>query len=316
MKVSVKVPATTANIGPGFDCLGMALPIYNTITIEETVLPGTGVEINVLADNDSIDQQSLDHVPSDENSIVYKAVELLYNSIGQSPSELKINIHSNIPVARGLGSSSSVIVGALIAANELLGRPADEVALLSIACEIEGHPDNITPAIVGGLVISSQEEDGSVVYRKLEWPDDWAVTVCVPDFELSTDIARSVLPKEVPMKDAIFNAKRLAMFVQAVHTKDSELMKLALQDRLHQPYRMKLVPGLDKIIDNLRHFDNVLGCVLSGAGSSILVISERNDLDKIRTIVRDTWADQNIKCDIKTLSVENNGAQIISNEDQ
>lgn len=315
MKVSVKVPATTANIGPGFDCLGMALPIYNTITIEETVLPGTGVEINVLADNDSIDQLSLDHVPSDENSIVYKAVELLYNSIGQSPSELKINIHSNIPVARGLGSSSSVIVGALIAANELLGRPADEVALLSIACEIEGHPDNITPAIVGGLVISSQEEDGSVVYRKLEWPDDWAVTVCVPDFELSTDIARSVLPKEVPMKDAIFNAKRLAMFVQAVHTKDSELMKLALQDRLHQPYRMKLVPGLDKIIDNLRHFDNVLGCVLSGAGSSILVISERNDLDKIRAIVRDTWADQNIKCDIKTLSVENNGAQIISNED-
>lgn len=315
MKVSVKVPATTANIGPGFDCLGMALPVYNTVTIEETVLPGTGVEINVLADNDSIDQLSLDHVPSDENSIVYKAVELLYNSIGQSPSELKINIHSNIPVARGLGSSSSVIVGALIAANELLGRPADEVALLSIACEIEGHPDNITPAIVGGLVISSQEEDGSVVYRKLEWPSEWAVTVCVPDFELSTDIARSVLPKEVPMKDAIFNAKRLAMFVQAVHTKDSELMKLALQDRLHQPYRMKLVPGLDKIIDNLKHFDNVLGCVLSGAGSSILIISERNDLDKIRNVVKETWADQNIKCNIKTLSVENNGAQIISNED-
>lgn len=315
MKISVKVPATTANMGPGFDCVGMALPLYNTITIEETVLPGTGVEINVMADSESIDQLSLDHIPSDENSIVYKAVELLYNSIGQTPSELKINIHSNIPVARGLGSSSSVIVGALIAANELLGRPADEVALLSIACEIEGHPDNITPAIVGGLVISSQEDDGSVVYRKLDWPSDWAVTVCVPDFELSTDIARSVLPKEVPMKDAIFNAKRLGMFVHAVHTHDAELMKLALQDRLHQPYRMKLVPGLDKIIENLKHFDNVLGCVLSGAGSSILIISEKNNLDKIRSIVRDTWADQNIKCDIRTLSVENNGAQIISNED-
>ena len=275
MKVSVKVPATTANMGPGFDCVGMALPIYNTITIEETVLPGTGIEINVLADSDSIDQLSLDHIPSDENSIVYKAVELLYNSIGQTPSELKINIHSNIPVARGLGSSSSVIVGALIAANELLGRPADEVALLSIACEIEGHPDNITPALYGGFNIAML----------------------------------------VPMKDAIFNAKRLAMFVEAVHTHDSELMKLALQDRLHQPYRMKLVPGLDKIIDNLRHFDNVLGCVLSGAGSSILIISEKNNLDKIRSIVKDTWADQNIKCEIKTLSVENTGAQIISNED-
>lgn len=315
MKISVKVPATTANMGPGFDCLGMALPVYNTVTIEETVLPGTGVEINVIADSDSIDQLSLDHIPLDENSIVYKAVELLYNSIGQTPSELKITIHSNIPVARGLGSSSSVIVGALIAANELLGRPADEVALLTIACEIEGHPDNITPAIVGGLVISSQEDDGSVVYRKLDWPDEWAVTVCVPDFELSTDIARSVLPSEVPMKDAIFNAKRLAMFVEAVHTKDSALMKLALQDRLHQPYRMKLVPGLDSIIENLKHFDDVLGCVLSGAGSSILIISEKNNVDKIKDIVKETWANKNIKCEIRTLSVENNGAQVISNED-
>lgn len=315
MKVSVKVPATTANIGPGFDCLGMALPIYNTITIEETVLPGTGIEINVIAESAAIDELSLEHIPLDENSLVYKAVELLYNSIGQTPSELKINIHSNIPVARGLGSSASVIVGALIAANELLGKPADEVALLSIACEIEGHPDNITPAIVGGLVLSSQEDDGSVVYRKLNWPTEWAITVCVPDFELSTDIARSVLPKEVPMKDAIFNAQRLGMFVQAVNTKDAELMKLALKDRLHQPYRMKLVPGLDKIMDNLRHIDSVLGCVLSGAGSSILVISEKNDLDKIRGIVKDTWTDQNIKSDIKTLNIEQTGAQIVSNED-
>lgn len=315
MKVSVKVPATTANIGPGFDCLGMALPIYNTITIEETVLPGTGIEINVIAESAAIDELSLEHIPLDENSLVYKAVELLYNSIGQTPSELKINIHSNIPVARGLGSSASVIVGALIAANELLGKPADEVALLSIACEIEGHPDNITPAIVGGLVLSSQEDDGSVIYRKLNWPTEWAITVCVPDFELSTDIARSVLPKEVPMKDAIFNAQRLGMFVQAVNTKDAELMKLALKDRLHQPYRMKLVPGLDKIMDNLRHIDSVLGCVLSGAGSSILVISEKNDLDKIRGIVKDTWTDQNIKSDIKTLNIEQTGAQIVSNGD-
>ena len=315
MKISVKVPATTANLGPGFDCLGMALPIYNTVTIEETVLPGTGIEINVLSDADSIDQLSLDHVPTDENSIVYKAVELLYNSIGQTPSELKINIQSGIPVARGLGSSSSVIVGALIAANELLGKPADEVALLTIASEIEGHPDNITPAITGGLVISSQEDDGSVIYRKLDWPQDWAITVCIPDFELSTEIARSVLPSEVPMKDAVFNAKRMAMFIQAVNTHDSELMKLALHDRLHQPYRMKLIPGLETIMNDLKHFENVLGCVISGAGSSILIISEKNNLDKIRSTVKDIWVNQNIKCEIRTLSVENNGAKIISNED-
>ena len=314
MKISVKVPATTANIGSGFDCLGMALPLYNTITIEETVLPGTGIEINVLNDNASEDDLLTEHIPLDENSIIYKAVELLYNSIGQSPSELKITVQSQIPIARGLGSSASVIVGGLLAANELLGRPADEVALLSIATEVEGHPDNVTPAIVGGLVLSSQEDDGSILYRKLEWPEEWAITVCVPDYELSTDISRSVLPKEVPMEDAVFNAKRLGMFVQAVNTKDTELLKYALQDRLHQPYRMKLVPGLEQIIENLKHEENVLGCVLSGAGPSILIISHKNNLDKIKSIVKETWESMNVKVNIMTMPVEKDGAQIITHE--
>lgn len=314
MKISVKVPATTANIGSGFDCLGMALPLYNTITIEETVLPGTGIEINVINDNTTEDDLFMEHIPMDENSIIYKAVELLYNSIGQSPSELKITVQSQIPIARGLGSSASVIVGGLLAANELLGHPADEVALLSIATEVEGHPDNVTPAIVGGLVLSSQEDDGSILYRKLEWPDEWAITVCIPDYELSTDISRSVLPEEVPMADAVFNAKRLGMFIQAVNTKDAELMKYALQDRLHQPYRMKLVPGLEQIMENLKHEDNVLGCVLSGAGPSILIISQKNNIDKIKSIVKETWESLNVKVNIMTLPVEPNGAQIITHE--
>lgn len=314
MKISVKVPATTANLGPGFDCLGMALPIYNTITIEETVLPGTGIEINVIADTQEAYELSLEHIPLDENSIVYKAVELLYNSIGQTPSELKITIHSQIPITRGLGSSASVIVGGLLAANELLGHPADEAALLSIATEVEGHPDNVTPAIIGGLVLASQEDDGSVLYRKLDWPDEWQITVCIPDYELATDIARSVLPKEVPMQDAIFNAQRLAMFVQAVNTKDADLMKAALHDKLHQPYRMKLVPGLEKIMENLKHEENVLGCVLSGAGPSILIISHKNGVDKIHSIVKETWADLNVKAEVKTLPIEKNGAQIIKQD--
>lgn len=312
MKISVKVPATTANIGPGFDCMGMALPIYNTITIEETVLPGTGIEINAINNDSTADNLMFEHIPMDETSIIYKAVELLYNSIGQTPSELKITVQSQIPIARGLGSSASVIVGGLLAANELLGHPADEVALLSIATEVEGHPDNVTPAIVGGLCITSQEDDGTILYRKLNWPEEWNITVCIPDYELSTDISRSVLPKEVPMGDAVFNAKRLAMFVEAVNTKDAELMKIALQDKLHQPYRMKLVPGLDKIIENLKHEENVLGCVLSGAGPAILVISQKNDLDRIMSIVKETWEDMNVKVNIMTLPVEPQGAQIVS----
>lgn len=315
MKVSVKVPATIANVGPGFDCLGLAVPLYNTVTIEETVLPGTGVEINVLVNENVTDEFSLEHVPMDENSIIYKAVELLYNSIGQSPSELKITIHSEIPIARGLGSSAAVIVGGLIAANELLGRPADEAALLSIATEVEGHPDNITPAIVGGLTMASMEDDGSIIYKKLDWPNDWILTVCVPEYELPTEISRSVLPKEVPYADAVFNAQRMAMFVQAVNTHDAELMKSALKDKLHQPYRMKLVPGLEKIMENLKHEENVLGCVLSGAGPSILIISLKNNIDRMKTIVKSTWDDLNIKAQMFTFHIEENGAHVVSNID-
>ena len=309
MKVTVRVPATTANLGPGFDSFGMALPIYNEITIEETVMPGTGIEISVLSKRqDDIDVMS---IPTDKENIVYKAVELLYNSVGQTPSELKITINSDIPITRGLGSSSSVIVGGLLAANELLGRPADETALLSIAAEIEGHPDNITPAIVGGTVIASLEDDGSVIYRKLDWPEEWKIMVCVPDYELSTEIARSVIPAEIPLKDAIFNAKRCAMFVQAVNTKDDELMKLALQDKIHQPYRMKLVPGLSEIMQNLKHEPDVLGCVLSGAGPSVLVITKGNSQDRIKEIIKNTWADLNVKSDVQVLKVEEQGASVL-----
>ena len=312
MKVSVRVPATVANVGPGFDCLGLALPLYNTITIEETVLPGTGVEINVIANEDVMDELSLEHIPMDENSVIYKAVELLYNSIGQTPNELRITIHSAIPIAKGLGSSASVIVGGLIAANELLGRPADEQALLSIATEVEGHPDNVTPAIVGGLAITSCEDDGSIVYRKLDWPDDWILTVSVPETELATEISRSVLPAEVPLADAVFNAQRMAMFVHAIHTKDTELMKLALKDKLHQPYRKKLVPGLELISQNLKHEESVLGVVLSGAGPAVLVISQKSGLEKVKNIIKQSWDNLNITAQIYTLPIENKGAEILS----
>ena len=313
MKVSVKVPASTANLGPGFDCLGMALPIYNTITIEETVLPGTGIEINMMSEEkeEVIDEMIFDDIPKDENNIVYKAVEMLYNSIGQEPSELKINIQSQIPITRGLGSSAAVIVGGLIAANKLLGSPADETALLSIATEVEGHPDNVAPAILGGFVLSSQESDGTILYQKLNWPDEWDITACIPDFELSTNIARSVLPETVPLSDAVYNAKHLAMLIEAVNNKDEKLMKAALHDKLHQPYREKLIPGMKEIMEAFKHEDGVLGCVLSGAGPTILVISHKYDLVKIKSTVKEIWEGQSIKTDIRTLKIEPNGAQIL-----
>ena len=309
MKVSYRVPATTANLGPGFDCLGLALPIYNIITIEETVMPSTGIEVNVMKDFENAELiEELDSIPNDKDNIVYKAVEILYNLVGQDPSEIKINIKSSIPIAKGLGSSASVIVGGLMAANDLLGNPADEAALLSIATEAEGHPDNVVPAILGGLVMSSMEDDGSVIYRRLDWPEDWHITVCIPDFELATNISRSVLPEKVPMEDAKFNARRLAMLIHAIDTVDAKLMKSALEDRLHQPYREKLVPGFKEIKEALKHEENVLGTVISGAGPSIVIISQKNNLEKIYQTVKEVWDNLNVHCDIRTLTVEKCGA--------
>ncbi|MDD3419899.1 MAG: homoserine kinase, partial [Candidatus Gastranaerophilales bacterium] len=219
---------------------------------------------------------------------------------------------TNIPIAKGLGSSASVIVGALMAANELLGRPADLDALLSIANEVEGHPDNTTPAFLGGFCVASLEEDASIKYCKLDWPQEWKLTLCVPDFELSTNISRSVLPEKIDREDAVFNIRRAAMLVHAIHTQDTELMKLALQDKLHQPYRVRFVPGLEEVMEELKNFDNVLGVVLSGAGPSILVITSDSNIDKIKDVINMTWQKYSVKAELTTFALDAQGATILT----
>ena len=308
MKVTVKVPATTANIGPGFDCLGLALPIYNEITVEETVMPGSGVEINIIQEVETYDTLS---IPKDENNIVYKAIELLYNFVGQTASDMKITIKTDIPVTRGLGSSAAVIVGGLVAANELLGRPADEAVLLSIASEVEGHPDNVAPALLGGFCLASLEDDGSVAYSKIEWPEDWKLTVLIPDYELDTKIARSVLPEAISIPDAAFNVRKCSMLIDSVYRKDAELMKKALTDKIHQPYRERLIKGFPELKELLANKDDILGCVISGAGPTILVISKGNGFEKVENDVKQVFNDLNVKCDIRTFNIEKEGTKVI-----
>ncbi len=308
MKVSVKVPATTANLGPGFDCLGLALPIFNEITVEETVMPGSGVEINIIENSNTYDILS---IPKDENNIAYKAIELLYNFIGQSVSDIKITIKTDIPVARGLGSSASVIVGGLMAANKLLGNPADEAVLLSIASEVEGHPDNAAPAMFGGFCLASVEDDGSVSYSKILWPQNWKLTVIIPDYELDTKIARSVLPDKISIPDAAFNVRKCAMLVDAVYKQDSEQMKKCLKDKIHQPYREKLIKGFKELRELLDNKDDILGCVVSGAGPTILVISKNDGFERVENEVLHLFEEINVNCDIRTLNIENEGTKVI-----
>lgn len=311
MKVKVKIPATTANIGPGFDCFGVALSIYNKVTLEELVYPDKGLQINIIA-GDNEKNSSIMTIPTDESNIVYKAIELLYNYVGQTPPGLRINIETDIPIAKGLGSSASVIVGGVLAANKLLGNPADEAALLSIANEIEGHPDNVTPAMLGGFNLSSAEEDGSIVHKKIDWPDKWKFIICVPDYELSTQISRSVLPEKVDIQDAVFNIKRSAMFIEALHLQNAELMKYALDDKLHQIYRSRLITGFDQIKEKLENLPPVLGTVISGAGPSILVIYEEdNDFEEINSAINEALQQTGVKAMVKNVDIDTEGAVII-----
>ena len=313
MKVSVKVPATTANLGPGFDVFGLALPFYNEITVEETVIPHLGIEYHVY---DEKGEENLYIKNEGEENIVFKAIKILYNFIGQEPDSLKITIKTGIPIARGLGSSASVIVGGLIAANELLGNPSDMDALLAIASEVEGHPDNVVPAFIGGFVMASIEDDGRVIYRKIEWNPDWKITVCIPDYELQTGISRSVLPETLTYKEAVFNTKRCSMFIEALHTKDDNLMKLALQDKLHQPYREKLIPEMKEISEKIKNEEDILGCVLSGAGPSVIIISKQSATEKVRDLAQEVYNNSNMRAEILTVEVEQNGAYIISDGEE
>ena len=308
MKVSVKVPATVANLGPGFDCLGIALPLYNEVTVEETVMPGSGLEINIIEEDEDYDLLS---IPKDENNIAYKAIELLYNFIGQTPSDIKITIKTGIPIARGMGSSASVIVGGLVAANELLGKPADDAILLAIASEVEGHPDNVAPAIFGGFCLSSLETDGSVSYSKIPWPKDWKLTVLIPDYELNTMISRSVLPENISIKDAAFNIRKCAMIVDSAYRNDFESMKKALKDKLHQPYREPLIKGFKEICELVENEEDMIGCTIAGAGPTILVISKNDGFEKVHNGIKEIFTSLNVTCDIRTLNVENEGTKVI-----
>ncbi|MEW5821980.1 MAG: homoserine kinase [Cyanobacteriota bacterium] len=293
---SIKIPASTANVGPGYDVLGIALSLYNTITIEES--DTTEVIITGAKSDNSL--------PADKNNLVYQAIETFYNNLNRKCPDFKITIDCQIPLASGLGSSSTAIAGGLAIANKFENEPFDTDTLLKLAWKLEGHPDNVAPAILGGFVISAITEENDLVYKKLLWPEEWQIIICHPDFKLSTKEARAILPAEIPLKDAIFNISCSSFLISAVCTKDEKALKLALKDKLHQPYRSKLVPGLTQIFEDLEKY-NILGAVISGAGPSICIINKNEDPSIISNAVKTIWNRKNIDCEFFFPKVENNG---------
>lgn len=258
-KITVRVPATTANIGPGFDSMGCALALYNYITCE--VLPAGKLVITGCPEP-----------YQNEENLAVQGYRAVLKRLGLPDEGLSLTIEAEIPVCRGLGSSAALIAGGAAAANLLHGSPLPPAELLEVTNEIEGHPDNLAPAIYGGLT-ASLVEDGKPRTVKLPLSPTLRWVAAIPDFELSTHLARAALPKEVAFVDAVYNASHVAVLVGALGRGDRELIAMALRDRLHQPYRESLIPEYGKVKAAAEQCGAIAFCI-SGAGPTLLALTD------------------------------------------
>ncbi|MGN1411061.1 MAG: homoserine kinase [Oscillospiraceae bacterium] len=260
--IKIQVPATSANLGAGFDALGLALNFYNYIQMEES---------------DTIDISSADNtpIPTDENNLIYTSAKTLYEICGRKLKGLRIIQENNIPMARGLGSSSACIVGGLVGANTLMGNPLSLDDIVNLSAQIEGHPDNTAPALLGGIVTAVFDSQ-AVHWVKQEVHTDLKFVVIIPDFELSTEKARSVLPKEISHKDAIYNLSRASLFSASLLTGKYENLRTAVDDKLHQPYRLPLIPHSDEVF-KIAYTLDAYAMYVSGAGPSMMAIVDENN---------------------------------------
>lgn len=297
--VKIRVPGTTANCGPGFDAVGIACTLYNDL--ELTLSDEDGISLDITGEGAGF-------IPADDSNVVIKAIKMILNKTGHTAKGIKLRMINNIPLARGLGSSAAAIVGGLVGANELTGRHFTKENILAMATTIEGHPDNVAPAIFGGITVSIMES-GIANYLRFLPPADFSMVVVIPEFNLSTKAARKVLPETVPFADAVFNVSRAALLIGALCTGELKLLSHALQDRLHQPYREKLIPGMAQVLSAARQA-GALGAVLSGAGPCLLAFTD-GDSDKIGRAMVKAFHIHKVKASYQLLQIDQQGAVII-----
>lgn len=292
----VKVPATSANMGPGFDCMGVALDIYNTVSAAE--IP-EGVVIETYG-------RDADLIANDDTNLIYKAMNTVFEKVGYSPTGLKVISYNEIPVARGLGSSAASTAAGLLLANAMTGEKLSMEEIISLGTDIEGHPDNIVPALTGGMALSYAQGSSTVGYIKVDFPEKLRMLIMVPNFMLPTSKARMVLPKSVDLGSAVFNVSRAALMVAALTAGKLEHLKYAVQDRLHQPYREKLIPGMQEVFEQA-YRAGARGVFLSGAGSTLIALVDADDNDLIARL-RDYLNSTSYDWELKYVDVSRQGA--------
>lgn len=307
-KVTVHIPATSANLGPGFDVLGIALRLYNDVSFTADPksftpfrhTPHVSVEI---------EGEGAAALPRDLSNLVVRAAFKVFERAKKWPQDLRIRLVNRIPLSRGLGSSSAASLGGVCAANALIGRPLADAALLDLAVGMEGHPDNVVPAMVGGFCVSGII-DHEVRYLKFPVPSALRAVLCSPENPLPTQEARRVLPSRVPFSAAVFTSSRVAFLLGAILQKRYEWLSFAMEDVLHQPSRAGLIPGLNEAIREARKA-GAYGAALSGAGSSVIAFSKPGRAaQQIGHAMRKAFAAHGVTSRFQELVLENRGIRI------
>ncbi|MGO9094605.1 MAG: homoserine kinase [Bryobacteraceae bacterium] len=274
--VTLKVPASSANLGPGFDALGLALGVYLLCRFR----PSARLEIRVSG-------REAEAIPTGEDNLIWQTAQQVAADVGEPLQPIELEIYNDIPIGKGMGSSAAALTAGVVIADHLLGLGWKPLRILDEAARIEGHPDNVSACVLGSIVASAIDSGGAARAVRLDLPARFGVAVVVPDFDLPTAKARSVLPDSYSRADAVFNVQRAALLIAALATGTISAFPTALEDRYHQSYRAPLVPGLDEIL-KLRA-PGLLGCALSGAGPSILVFYERG-YEPVCDLVRQVFA--------------------------
>jgi homoserine kinase len=295
--VTVTVPATTANLGPGFDCIGAALTLYNQFKFTRQAQGEMAIAVK---------GSEAERVKTDASNLLYQAFVKLYQHLGQTPPPVQIEIELGVPLARGLGSSATAIVGGLVGAHQLAGLPLSQTELMELAIALEGHPDNVVPALLGGCRLAATSVAGWEICD-VPWDESVVPVVAIPNFELSTAEARRVLPTQVSRTDAIFNTAHLGLLLRGLETGRGEWIRAALHDRLHQPYRQALIPGYEAV-HAAAMASGALGMVISGAGPTLLALVETAQAEDVATAMKSAWQEEGITARVRSLAIDTQGA--------
>ncbi|MGD1704002.1 homoserine kinase [Dapis sp. BLCC M229] len=294
---TVTVPATTANLGPGFDCLGAALSLYNRFKFS---IADSAIEVKM-----TVTGKEAPRVSTDKSNLAYQAFVKLYEYINQNPPSVLIEIDLGVPLARGLGSSATAIVGGLMAANQLAGNPLSQTEVMNLAIAIEGHPDNVVPALLGGCRLTASTPTGWEICD-IPWHPNIVPIVAIPNFELSTAEARQVLPKEYSRADAIFNCAHFGILLRGLETGRGEWLQAGMQDKIHQPYRKSLIKGYESVRSAALNA-GAYEIVISGAGPTLLALTNSSASSTVVTAMTEAWKNQGVVTEVQALEIDSRG---------